>query len=53
MEPDVRDDAAVAAFVAHAAATFGRLDAVVNNAGRFVNGTVLRADGGQAPAVDY
>ena len=50
---DVRDDAAVAAFVAHAAATFGRLDAVVDNAGRFVNGTVLRADGGQSPAVDY
>ena len=38
---DVRDDAAVAAFVAHAAATFGRLDAVVNNAGRFGGGPVL------------
>ena len=35
---DVRDDAAV---VAQAAATFGRLDAVVNNAGRFGGGPVL------------
>ena len=38
---DVRDDAPVAAFVAHAAATFGRLDAVVNDAGRFGGSPVL------------
>jgi NAD(P)-dependent dehydrogenase (short-subunit alcohol dehydrogenase family) len=59
---DVRDDAAVAAFVAHAAAhaRWGRAEEIadvvvflLSHAARFVNGTVLRADGGQAPGVDY
>jgi NAD(P)-dependent dehydrogenase (short-subunit alcohol dehydrogenase family) len=26
---------------------------LLSRAARFVNGTVLRADGGQSPAVDY
>jgi NAD(P)-dependent dehydrogenase (short-subunit alcohol dehydrogenase family) len=38
---DVGDDAAVRALVAHVVERFGRLDAVVNNAGRFGGGPVL------------
>jgi NAD(P)-dependent dehydrogenase (short-subunit alcohol dehydrogenase family) len=37
---DVGDDAAVGALVAHVVERFGRLDAVVNNAGRFGGGPV-------------
>jgi NAD(P)-dependent dehydrogenase (short-subunit alcohol dehydrogenase family) len=38
---DVGDDAAVRALVAHVIERFGRLDAVVNNAGRFGGGPVI------------
>ena len=38
---DVAEDAAVSAVVAHVIERFGRLDAVVNNAGRFGGGPVI------------